>query len=254
MIFNGTKVNEIYQTNDLSKFKFRKDNRIINHKHVNSLVKSMSTNGWLKGSYVVINENGEIIDGQHRVLAAINVGVPVNYTMEINTGLTDICNLNKNQKNWLMNDHVNGFINEGNQNYIQLDKFMRDFPELKITECIMLLTNGATSVIKRKFENGEFTVKDIDVAYDWGHKIMSMKKHIPFYNKNCWVRALLIMFTHPKFVFEEFVHKFELRPTLRNLGNRELFIEEIEKIYNFSRNNKVTLRYKPKMKKYIDAI
>ena len=67
MIFNGTKVNEIYQTSDLSKFKFRKDNRIINHKHVNSLVKSMSTNGWLKGSYVVINENGEIIDGQQMV-------------------------------------------------------------------------------------------------------------------------------------------------------------------------------------------
>ena len=73
----GKKVNEVYSTKDYNKFKFRGDNRIVKDSHVKGLVENMKLRGWEPGSYVVINEKGEVIDGQHRVKAAIQVGIPV---------------------------------------------------------------------------------------------------------------------------------------------------------------------------------
>ena len=70
----GKKVGEIFETKDYSIFKFREDNRLINANHVKKLAERMKENGWLSTSVVTINGNGDVIDGQHRVKAAISVG------------------------------------------------------------------------------------------------------------------------------------------------------------------------------------
>ena len=240
----GKKVNEVYQTKDLTKFKFRNDNRVINQNHVKSLVKSMKERGWLPGSYIVVNHLWEVIDGQHRTLAAMAAGIPVNYTMERKTGFDDIRNLNKNQRNWQMNDHIHGFVADNNPHYVKLKNFMDEYPDLKITECLMLCKNNYTSVQRGTFENGEFTTKDMNVARQWADYVMRLKQYTKFYNRGIFVRALVCCLTKEEFDFERFFHNIELRPTmLVPCGTREQYLELFETIYNYRRSNKVSLRY-----------
>lgn len=243
----GKKVNEVYQTSDYGKFKFRKDNRVINQNHVRNLSRNMKQNGWEPGSYVIVNSKWEVIDGQHRTLAAQSVGVPINYTMERGTGFDTIRNLNRNQKNWSIFDHIHGFVSENNPNYVTLQKFMEDFPDLKPTECVMLLKNTFSSSKREEFEQGKFQVKNVKTAYTWGGYIMSLKPFFEGYNRSIFVRAMVKILTKkPEFQFEEFIHKVKMRPSSIHLcGDVDQYIMMIEEIYNYKRrvSEKLNLRF-----------
>ena len=244
--YNGKKVNEVYQTKDYSRFKFIKDNREIRQGHVNNLIKSMKDKGWIPGSYVVVNRLFEIIDGQHRTLAAIAADVPINWTMERSATGDTIRELNKNQKNWQLSDHIHGFVKDGNSHYIELDKFIKHFPDFKITEAMMFLNNQYKRVGRDVFESGKFTVKDVKKAYLWAENAMSLKPFFERHNGSIFVRALITCMSKPKFRFDEFYHKVKLRPTaLVPCGTVEQYIELIEDIYNYRRNNsdKINLRF-----------
>ena len=241
----GKKVNEVYSTKDYNKFKFRGDNRIIKESHVKGLVKNMRERGWESGSYVVINERGEVIDGQHRVRAAIQVGIPIHYTIEKKTGFETIRNLNRNQKNWAISDHIHGFVEENNPHYIKLNNFSKEFPDLKITECMMLCKNSFTSCSRDEFESGNFKTKDMVVAREWGNNIMSLKPYFKGYNRSIFVRALVkILSNKQEFDFKRFLHKIQLRPNLIVMcGTVEQYVGMIEEIYNYSSRDKINLRF-----------
>jgi hypothetical protein len=192
---NSKKVNEILQTKDYSMFKFRDDNRGIRPNKVNCLYKDMLVNGWTNGSNVTINERCEIIDGQHRVLAAQKANVPVNYQMVRKAGFNTIRSLNTKGSNWNIIDHLHGYVTDGNMNYILLDRFMKNFPDFRPTECMMLVKNSMSSAERGEFESGEFVVKDMKKAYAWGHQIMQLKPYFENgYNKAIFVRALIKIF------------------------------------------------------------
>ena len=90
MIRNGKKVNEVYQTKEYNKFKLIKGNRLIKQPKLRKLEKSMTKEGWVSGSYVIVNSKWEIIDGQHRVTAAMETGVSIQYILESSAGFDTI--------------------------------------------------------------------------------------------------------------------------------------------------------------------
>lgn len=248
MIQNSKKVNQVFQTKNYTMFKFREDNRTLNKTHISKLTDKMKNVGWIPGSYVVINDKGEIIDGQHRVKAAINAGVPVTYTIERKAGFEQIRGLNQNQKNWSLADHIHGYVKENNPNYIKLDNFLKEFPDFRVTEALMFLQNNASPVHRDVFESGQFQVRNVEKGKVWAKNILSLK---PFfekgYNKSIFVRALIrIMAKKSDFKFEEFLHKVQLRPGMIHLcGSVDLYTEMIEDIYNYRRrtDEKLNLRF-----------
>ena len=235
---HGKKVNDVYETKNYSMFKFRKDNRVINKSHVKNIANNMRINGWEKGSYVVVNKQGEIIDGQHRVSAAMEVGVSIAYILEKTAGFETIRSLNSRQKNWAITDHIHGFVVEGNPHYIKLNNFMKQYPELKPTEAMMLCTNSLNGSDRENFESGRFVTKNMDKAVEWAMNIMELKPLFEGYNRSTFVRALIKIMTRCKdFSFDEFVHKVKLRPSnIHFCGSVDEYIRMIEEIYNFSRN------------------
>jgi hypothetical protein len=244
MSYSGKKVNEIFSTKEYAKFKLIKGNRVIKNPKIKKLVKSMTEDGWLPGSYVVVNSRWEIIDGQHRILAGMQCNLPIIYTMEKKADDKVMRGLNKAGDNWQLNDHLHGFVEDGNEHYTFLYNFMKDFPELKITEAMMLCKNAYTAVPRGTFENGEFTVKNKRVAIEWAEYVMRLKPFAKFFNTGIFVRALVCCLTKEGFDFNDFVRKIELRPTsLVKCGTREQYIELFESIYNYRRSDKLNLRY-----------
>jgi hypothetical protein len=245
---NSRLMNQVFQTKTYEMFKFREDNRQVKNRHVSKLTEKMLSKGWIKGSYVVINEKGEIIDGQHRILAAMKANVPVNYIVERGAGFDEIRGNNQDKKNWALSDHISGFVKDNNPNYIILDEFLKKFPDFRVTEALMFLTNSSNAVERTVFEGGNFIVKNKDVAEKWATQVTSLKGHFPKgYNKSIFVRAVLKLLSKKKeFNFDEFIRKVNLRPSMIHLcGTVEQYGMMIEEIYNYRRRNneKVNLRF-----------
>jgi hypothetical protein len=245
-IQTGKKVGEIFETKDYSIFKFRDDNRIVNTNHVKKLSQRMKDNGWLSTSVVTINGSGEVIDGQHRVKAAMSVGCPIRYKCVRGAGSDEMTSMNTLQRNWSPFDHLHKFVKKGNPNYITFQKFKEEFPMFKYTEIAMLLQNSTTSIKRDNFDSGNYVVRNEKKGRLWGQYLLELKPYFEkYYNKSIFVRGFLKIISNKKeFVFEEFLHKVKLRPNmLVACGTTEQYIEMIENIYNYKRSNKVNLRF-----------
>lgn len=248
MSFNGKKVGEIFETKDYHIFKNIAENRVINVPHMKRLVQRMKAKGWLKTSRIVVNEKYEIIDGQHRLAAAEEAGVPIRYTVVRNANPEDMFNLNSCVKPWSPFDHIHKWVQKGDYNYIAFDKFIKEFPQFKVTECSMLCRNNDSPIDRYTFEEGRFIVGNITIAKKWANDITSLKPYFEkYYNKSLFVRAMIkILSKKPEFKFERFFHKVKLRPMdLVPCGTVDQYIEMIEKIYNkFSGgDDKINLRF-----------
>ena len=245
--FTGKKVAEVLETKAYSMFKFRGDNRTINTNHVKYLTKKMKEKGWLKTSTVVVNGSGEIIDGQHRVKAAIEAGVPIRFRVERRAGIEEITEMNMGQKNWSPFDHIHKYVALNNENYIKFDQFVKEFPTFRITECAMFLNNGISSVDRKVFEEGRWVAKDMDIARKYANNVLSLKPYFEKgYNKAIFVRAIIKIMVNKSDVFDfnQFIHKIKLRPNMIFMcGTVDQYIEMIESLYNYKRIDKVNLRF-----------
>ena len=91
-------VNQVNSTNDYSKFKTLQGNRNVNSLHIRRLKESFKEKYLL--SPIVVNQNYEIIDGQHRFEAAKELNLPVNFIICNDYSLKEVQLLNTNMKNW----------------------------------------------------------------------------------------------------------------------------------------------------------
>ncbi len=242
----GKKVGEIFETKDYSIFKFREDNRVINQNHVKKLSQRMKDRGWLPSSVITLNGNGDVIDGQHRVKAAIMSNVSIRYKVTKGTGNDEMWEMNTLQKNWSPFDHLHKFVVKGNPNYITFNNFVNQFPMFKYTEVSMFLSNSLSTIKRDTFESGDYVVKNEKKGKLWGEYILELKPYFEkYYNKSIFVRAFIKIISNKKeFVFEEFLHKVKLRPNMmKPCGTVDQYVEMIEDIYNFKRSNKVHLRF-----------
>ncbi len=245
-IQSGKKVGEIFETKDYSIFKFRDDNRVIRPNHVKKLASKMKNRGWLPASVVTINGSGDVIDGQHRVKAAIETTTPVRYKVVRGAGIDEMTEMNTLQVNWSPFDHLHKFVVRGVPSYITFDKFVKEFPMFKYTEIAMFLNNNQSSIQRDTFENGQWEVRSVSKAREWANNILQLKEYgEKFFNRAIFVRAMIkVMSNKPEFVFDEFIHKVKLRPmNFKQCGTVDQYVEMIEDIYNYRRSDKINLRF-----------
>lgn len=241
-------VNKVFQTKNYSMFKFRNDNRDVIESHVKRLTKNMTEQGWIKGSIVVVNEKNEVIDGQHRIKAAISANVPIDYIVTKGAGQKEIIGNNKISKQWGISTYLEHHVKQNNTHYTVLKNFMDEYPMFKFTEATMFLSNGLASAKREVFESGEWTVKNVKLGKQWADQVLQLKPYFEkHYNRAIFVRAMVkIMSKKPEFSFDEFLHKVKLRPTmLRPCGTVDQYVEMIEELYNYHRRNdeKLNLRF-----------
>ncbi|MBQ2600753.1 ParB N-terminal domain-containing protein [bacterium] len=75
---NDEIVSAVYRTTDYDKFKTLDGNRTVEKSRVNKILKSINDNGYIHCP-IIVNERMEIIDGQGRLEAVKQLGIPVEY-------------------------------------------------------------------------------------------------------------------------------------------------------------------------------
>lgn len=251
-------VNTVYKTYDLSIFKPITGNRVPNLQHIRRLVDSIKMRG-MKCNPILINENYEVIDGQHRLAAAKECKTFIYYIMIEGYNLSDVQTLNLNQKNWTRKDFMDGYASIGIESYIKLKWFSEKNDDYLLSDCIAFcsnITSGTTNTLSMKFdkkgfrnykeifEEGTWKGKDFELAQEWANKIRLIKPYYEGYNRSKFVGTMISMFLNKNFDFSEFMHKLRLQPTaLKECANREQWKTLIEDIYNYKSRNKINLRF-----------
>jgi hypothetical protein len=242
------KVNVVYKTSDLSIFKLIDGNRVPNLQHIKRLSDSISVNG-MKCNPILVNEQMQVIDGQHRLMAAKEINSFVYFIIVDGYTLNEVHTLNLNQKNWSKKDFMEGYADMGIKSYVKLSGFIQKNDDFVFNDCIALCSNssangGTTANNSRQFESGMWEAKDMDLAQDWANKIRMISAYYNGYNRSSFVGTMLFLFKNENFDFNEFMHKVRLQPTaLVDCANRDQYRTLIEDIYNWRSRTKINLKY-----------
>lgn len=105
---------------------------------------------------VIINEKNEVIDGQGRLEAFKELGLPIYYMKVAGLGLPECVAMNRTSTNWRLSDYINSYASLGDKNYQVLKQFIKKYEKLPI-DVITWALCGATTTVKR-LQKGTFEV------------------------------------------------------------------------------------------------
>ena len=115
----------IHQTSNYDLFHFIEGNRDI--EKIDNLKKSMLKHGYI-GSPIVINERGEVIDGQHRLTACKETNIPVQFIVRNGIGINEISDLNIGQLNWKPKNYLHLDSVQGINESKRFEQLVEMFP------------------------------------------------------------------------------------------------------------------------------
>ncbi len=232
------------KTDKLNQFIFREDNREkINHSHVRALIESIKACNLLEMRPILVNEKLEIIDGQHRVLAAMALKIPIYYQVEKNLNPKQILLLNT-AKSWTAVDYLNFYVKNDYPEYKKLNGFIQmNQISLRVALCV---TMGSTDEAFKKFKNGEFTFEQnfsasqFHLGKETQDIIRKMNGHSKHTESAKFWKALLTLIKHDKFDSDKW------RANLKKMAERFVpkvssadYLKLFVSVYNWHNTQKI---------------
>ena len=233
---------KIYSTTDYNKFGKLKGNRAINELHVRKLVESIKEKDLEMP--IAVDENLNVLDGQHRLEAYKIVGNPITYFIKSQFDLQDVRNVNSVNRKWNLTEYLMSFCKLGKKDYQLLEWFHRTY-EFGIVECIAML-NGkgyCNSTSRKDFKKGHFVIDNLEQGKTWAKNINACGEYFQYYKKATFIKAMLSAMKDKTFSFKIFFKRLSNNSSkLKNQGSRNDFIVNIERLYNHGTANKFKVR------------
>lgn len=195
-------------TTDYDQFIFKDENRKIKNDHLKDIIESIKTCNLLHMRPITVNENLEIMDGQHRFIAARTLNLPIFYKIEegIESNQMLILNLSKS---WNNGDYLNYYIQKGNQEYVKLQEFIKS-QQLKLNVALNLVM-GNSHASRKNFREGKFILNqeftDVQLANcRRTQDIITRNNGHSYYTEAAkfW-RALITLISHHEFDMDKWV-------------------------------------------------
>jgi hypothetical protein len=236
----------IKATKHFAMFKSLGGNRNINDCHLRMLTKSIEERNLLEYAPIIVNKKGEVIDGQHRLLAAKKLKTPVYYIVAEDIGLKEAQRLNIQNKNWTLDDYTDSYVKQGKEDYAKLKAFSEKFG-FSISLSVSLLNNDSlrgNSSYLSEFKFGEFKIKDWDNGIKIATQLMALA---PYCEPESIVRDRELVKSLLK--AEEVIDFADIVNGLRIHGmklsrheSQKDYLREIEDIYNFKKHGSNRIR------------
>jgi|ERR1700733_4969939 len=236
----------IQKTRDYEMFRFRKDNREeISMNHVSRLKESINSRNLLELRPICVNAKMEVIDGQHRLIAAKALGVEIYYEIKEELAAEDIILMNVS-KNWGGRDYLNYYVRNGYEEYMKLNEFINK-NDINLKVALNLICGRRKSVYK-DFKNGKFKFEGSyhaeEIALCWETINLIQKRHQKtFYTKTSkfW-QALFILVKNGNFDAKKWFNNLE--KMMEKVGIRvstEDYLKLFMEIYNWRATTKINL-------------
>jgi len=236
----------VESTTNYEIFVFRNDNREkLNEDHIRRIQASIEMKNLLHIRPITVNSKMEVLDGQHRLLAAKKLGVPIFYEIKPELDLSDIIILNTN-KQWNLNDFQNFFVKNGYVEYCKLQEFINKntLPVSVASYLTGVSTHSQISAYKR----GEY-IFDIENCHEYLQTCQEILDYIIRMNgKNSYQqsikfwRALITLVSHVSFDKDKWMNN--LRKMIDKIGprvNMKQYLAVFMDIYNWRNSQRINL-------------
>jgi len=234
------------KTTEYSIFNFREDNREkIDVTHINRLIESIKARNLLEMRPITVNQDMEVLDGQHRLMAAKKLGVPIYYKIETELKAEDIITLNVT-KHWTMGDYLNYYCKNGYVEYQKLLAFMtKNQLPLRVA---FNITQGKMKAAFNDYKTGKYVFNeeaaevDLDVCWQTIYYVHKMNGYSAYTNSSRFWTAILKLVKNPDFNFEKW--SFNLKKMVERIGHRAAvkdYLKTFQEIYNWRNAEKIKL-------------
>ena len=225
-------------TKDYSMFSYHPQNRALIPHKIKVIAESIARFGncgiiKTRNSSLVKGKK-EVFDGQHTLEACKLLKVPVNYAHFENVPLRVMIELNKNTTAWKLPDYLQFGVGEGLDDYILLDRYIRENQKPKalgISSLICLLSGSqATKVFKgMAFKAIRPDYADTVISY-----INDFSEYITHWNHTKFVWAMCRVVDTDKYDHGHMMGKVRIASDkFHNASGVEGHKQAIEDMYNF---------------------
>lgn len=236
--------NVVQQTTNYDQFSFIENNRETNRGHVEALKTAFEEMGNLtQVQPILVNDRFQIIDGQHRFIAAMELGTPIFFTVVSGLGVSEARNMNILHRRWGVMDYARSYALGGDKNYQKYLNLLEDYGYVH-TITLEYVYGGDLKGIFKKFREGDFVLEDEKGARErldklaLVHEVTALAKTAPF------ARAFLKAMKVEDFSVKHFIKKVQLHPDiLQRMSGIADNLRMIETVYNFGlhEQNKIRL-------------
>ena len=237
---------KIYKTTDYDKFTLLFGNRNVEPSDVKGMIRSMNKVDLPIPIIVKRGKNGNlvVIDGQHRLAAAKELGKPIFYIIiDSDIGLSEVRTVNQAQKGWELYQYLTSFIAEeimakNTRGPYHIFQWFKNKYDLPYTVCFDLLSKKPmyTRSNTRAFKDGKFTVKNLTQAIREADFITSLKNYTNLYKVRKFVMALVIAMRDARFDVDRFMNQLKKPSCKQMMGERsttDLYMDLINEINNY---------------------
>jgi len=182
---------KILKTKKWGKFTKLLGNREINTANLKTVTASIERNNLLEVNPIIVNENLEVIDGQHRLEAAIQLGLDIYYVISKGATIDDVTWLNTAKKNWQILNRLDSYVDRGYKDYIYLRDF-KDKHNFTINMSLALLTGYDSKKVQvDKFCKGKLRITRKKTANEIADFINSVADGFPHYKSKNFVMSIV---------------------------------------------------------------
>lgn len=233
----------VFETSDYSLFTLMVGNREINKAHLKKLIQSMKQRQLVVP--ITVNDSFQVIDGQHRLEACKQLGLPVYFLIEPGAGLHEIQQLNTNQKDWTSIDYLQAYCELGIPDYIKFRDFLSNY-NLGFNVSLALVSGRRiqNDSLTRKFKEGLFKVVDLRLAEKKAKSFCELKDVLPMYNQQSFGLCLIELLDKPVFDWPRFVASAKkYGKMLKGCKSKDDYMRAIDDMYNKGYATKISLRF-----------
>lgn len=239
---------QVEKTKDYDKFKLLTGNRPVDRYHLKKLKISIEKNNHLNLHPIIVNNNFEVIDGQHRLQAAKDLQVDIFYIKSEDIQDDHLIDCNVNQKSFDVENYIDFFaVKEKKPEYITLKRMLKDStlkPKALLTLILGVVSTNILEFLKTgKFKFPQNQDPEIMLFFYYEFKQYANDKRLRplsmFTNHN-FTRALRWLFLTEGFKSEIFLKKLDLRWfDLKPQRTSEDWYKLLIDIYNFKNHNRI---------------
>ena len=223
----------IQKTKKYDVFQYVESNRTIDKNHVNKLVNAIQDKNMLHLNPIIVNELKQVIDGQHRLEAAKQLGYYIYYIVDNNVGETEISRLNAVKKNWKPIDYVNFWATKNKLGFRELKKVLDEYPLFGLSTIKALVGGGSKNGL-HDISEGYIDIDEIESAKEVLNLCNWLGNHCKFYYANKFVFAVRLFHSSEGFNIDTFKEKISMQPrSLVPCINTKQYAEMLLEIYNY---------------------
>lgn len=234
---------KVYFTKEYGRFKWLKGNRSLSETKIKKIMNAVESGvNILKYAPIIVNENMEIIDGQHRFMVCKQLKENVFYVIQRDADLSIVPIINSNSQNWKKKDYLNSYVDLGKAAYVVVQQLIEEYPGLAIPVACSLVHEGKANGTDSRdaFTDGQLQSKFAGDAT----ALLNMAREFTGYITNPYSRrfleALELLSKSDKYEQEVMLNKLnESERRIQEIHSVKAIITEMESIYNHRLRNRV---------------